>query len=93
MSDKYFTYSENITTTPDQLFEQTTVSPHVNQFMVDYLFTHDKLLASNVNPQIDTGMGEADLALSIVNDAYEHERRTKAQQVEQPVESVPIDNS
>jgi hypothetical protein len=51
-------------------FEQTTVSPHVNQFMVDYMFVRDKLNSADISPLVDMGMGDGDLALSIVNDAY-----------------------
>lgn len=54
----------------DLQFEQTIVSPHVNQFMTDYMFVKDKLSATGVERLIDTAGGDADLALSIVNDAY-----------------------
>lgn len=62
---------------PDLDFEKTTTSPHVLQFMADYTFTRQKLIAEGVEPLMDTGIGNADLALSIVNDAYTHERMSK----------------
>lgn len=57
-------------TTPDTSFERTTVSPHVNQFLADYMFVRDRLIASRIEPMVDMGMGDGDLSLSIVNDAY-----------------------
>lgn len=54
-------------------FEQSTVSPHVNQFLVDYMFVYDKLTNKGIAVQIDTCMGDGDLALSILNDAYSHQ--------------------
>jgi len=57
----------------DAQFEQATVSPHVNQFLADYLFTRTKLVSAGINPILDNGSGEADLALSLINDAYNHQ--------------------
>lgn len=67
----------DINTSPDVQFEQSTVSPVVLQFTVDYLFVKHRLTAEGIATTVDTGMGDADLALSIVNDAYNHDRATK----------------
>ena len=56
----------------DLQFEQVTTSPHVLQFTTDYLFVRQTLLAKDAPLTIDAGMGDADMALSIVNDAYAH---------------------
>jgi len=53
-------------------------SPYVIQFMTDYTYVRDELLRTGSSPRIDTGMGEADLVLSIVNDSYAHNRMNKA---------------
>jgi hypothetical protein len=73
-------------------FEQTTVSPHVLQFMTDYLFIRDKLINSGIDPVNPTEIGDADVALSIVNDAYEHRRRILMTD-SQIVGSLAVDNS
>jgi len=54
-------------------FEQATVSPHVNQFLADYLFTRTKLIANDINPLVESSAGDCDLALSLINDAYNHQ--------------------
>ena len=65
------------TTSPDTTFEQTTVSPHVNQFMADYMFVRLKMVAAGIDPLLEVGSGGyADLALSIVDDAYNQHTAT-----------------
>jgi len=54
-------------------FEQATVSPHVNQFLADYLFVRTKLVSTGINPIVDSSVGDCDLALSLINDAYNHQ--------------------
>ena len=49
------------------------VSPHVNQFLTDYAFAHQKL--TDIGARVD--LEHADVVLSIVNDAYNHERMSK----------------
>lgn len=73
-------------------FEQSTVSPHVNQFLVDYMFIFDKLTSKGIAVQIDMGMGDGDLALSILNDAYSHHEFKGKKETPAP-EELPIDNS
>jgi hypothetical protein len=82
MLDNWETYS-------DPSFEQTTVSVHVNQFMVDYMFVRDKLRNADVALTMDTGMGEADLVLSIVNDAYNQQHIS--QQIEKDTKVVTVE--
>ena len=53
-------------------------SPFVIQFMTDYTYVRSELIRIGDSPRIDTGMGEADLVLSIVNDSYAHNRMNKA---------------
>jgi len=74
----------NTDTTPDHAFERASVSPHVNQFMVDYMFVHDKLISACINPLVDMGMGDGDLALSIVNDAYN--QKSMADQIDNEIQ-------
>lgn len=56
----------------DVNFEQTTVSQGVLQMATDYLFVRQKLMAAGAVIVNDFG---ADLALSIVSDAYAHEEK------------------
>ena len=57
--------------------EPPSVSPCVVQFMADYTFVRSEIIRVGDSPRIDTGMGEADLVLSIVNDSYAHNRMNK----------------
>jgi len=84
--------------------EQPSVSPHVNQFLIDYMHTLKQLQEAGIPNLIEAGMGDVDLVLSIVNDAYNQHRFNRHQALEKaaPKEmqdlvdelgGMPIDNS
>jgi len=62
--------------------EQPPVSPHVNQFLADYLHVRKTMLANDTPVTLEY----ADLALSIVNDSYNHERGSKHKRLLTPSE-------
>lgn len=77
-------------TIPSEATEPTQpleVTPHLQQFLTDYKATLDALRSIEVNPLM--GMGEGDLTLSIVSDAYAHHRMAQVQAKTTPV--VPAD--
>ena len=53
----------------DIQFEQTTVSEHVNQYLVDYMFVRDRLIAAGVVPCIETSEMFVDKAAALLGDA------------------------
>ena len=57
----------------DKLVEQTIVSKPVIQLTADYLYVRSTLLDAGATLNMEFG----DIALSIVNDAYNHEHITK----------------
>jgi len=57
----------------DKLLEQTTVSRSVLQIAADYSHVHNVLTRLNAPTVVDGDMGNFDIVLSIVCDAYNKE--------------------